>query len=288
MGQNEPDRKIWWLASYPKSGNTWIRLFINAYVTGFPVNMNSAFEYVMSDLDARITQSCSVKSITRMSFMELVMLRYAILMNIINFSVVRDVVLKTHNAKVALDDIKLIPPILSRGAIYIVRDPRDVVISAADHMGMSIDDTIKAMNNERWAFKNDLGMHHFVSTWSTHVASWVKENENVPVVFIRYEDLVANPRKEFEAIITHGLGMPKIDEDRMNFALEQTKFKNLQEFEKEKGFNEKSQHAKKFFRSGKVGQWVEKLTSSQVRQIEDDHGEMMEYCKYDLSPRITS
>jgi len=42
-------RGLFWLASYPKSGNTWVRLFLNAYYTGV-CNINLKFFANASDV----------------------------------------------------------------------------------------------------------------------------------------------------------------------------------------------------------------------------------------------
>ena len=268
------ERKIWWIASYPKSGNTWVRMFLNAYATGFPVDMNSAFQYAMGDLNPGQMQLVSARPSNNLTSVEQFCYRSAMLMNIISTSPACNITLKTHSAKVNADGFVMIPPILSRGAVYIVRDPRDVVISYADHMGISIDTTIEKMNlMEHVTEHKDSKLIHILTTWSVHVKSWTEVNTDIPTTVIRYEDMLEEPSAQFRVIL-NALGFPVINEEKFQFALEQTKFKNLQRYEEKYTFRERGA-GKRFFRVGKSGQWKTKLTRKQIRQIEKDHGEYM-------------
>ncbi len=276
------ERKIWWIASYPKSGNTWVRMFINAYVSGFPIDINSGFQYALGDNNKIVFQCCATKPVDILTELEQVYIRPAALVALLNMSMSKHVCLKTHHAKVKVEDMPLIPPKLSAGGVYIVRDPRDIAISFADHMGEPIDKIIKCMNMREYMAVHKISkLIHVLVTWSLHVISWTSKNVDVPIEVIRYEDMLEKTSETFRKIVK-ALGFSEINEERFNFALEQTKFSNLKAMEEKEGFREKGA-GDKFFRVGKAEQWKDILTKKQIKQIEEDHAEIMEKMGYEFS-----
>lgn len=273
------DRKIWWIASYPKSGNTWVRMFLNAYVTGFPVELNTPFQYTMGDNYPGYFQSVYCRPINQLTPTEQIMLRPAVLLTALNLCASIHLCLKTHHAKALVDNIPLIPAKISAGGVYIIRDPRDIVISYADHMGISVDNVIENMNNERYLSEHqETKLIHVLTSWSTHVLTWTDKNEDIPIRVFKYEDMLINTNEVFRQIL-NGLGFFNINEDRYNFALRETEFSNLQNKEKVHGFKEKGD-GDLFFRIGKSGQWKSKLTNEQIKTIEKNHGEVMKKFGY--------
>lgn len=276
------ERKIQWLASYPKSGSTWVRMFLNAYISGFPISLNSGFQYAYGDNNLGFFQSVSCRPANALTATEQVLLRPAALMFALNMSATENICLKTHHAKVTVDGIPLFSPKISAGGIYIVRDPRDIVISFADHVGAEIDTTISNMNNIQYVNEHKTSrLMHIITTWSKHVETWIDKNNDIPMKVIKYEDMLKRPRYEFTRIL-ESLDFNDIDSDRFDFALKQTTFKALREFEDKIGFRERG-CGEKFFRVGKAGQWHTGLSEAQVFQIEQDHGIMMERLGYKLT-----
>ena len=260
------ERKIFWLASYPKSGNTWVRFFLDTYVTGFPVKFSSAYRYVQVDHDCAAMQSVCAKPITEMSLVDQIIYQPAALANMIVSAKTKDIVMKTHNAKAVAAGMPLIPTHLSAGAIYLIRDPRDVVLSYASHLGISFDNAVKVMADENHAAHSQINkLYHLMSSWSTHVSSWTKQNKDIPVTVIKYEDLLLQPEIMFRKILG-ALGIAPINKKAFKFALGQTQFSVLQDVEEKHGFIERSPSSKdKFFRVGKAGQWKTKLTKQYLR-----------------------
>lgn len=279
------ERKIWWIASYPKSGSTWVRMFMNAYITGFPLNINSGYQYAWGDNHSGFFQTCYSRATDQLTATEQIMIRPAALMTMLNLSASKHICLKTHHAKAQVDCIPLIPPSISGGAIYIIRDPRDVVISFADHSNITIGDAIKQMAEKQHMVPHPLTkLIHILTSWSLHVQSWTSRNKDVPVEVVRYEDMIVDPEREFERILG-GLGIETINRDKFNFALKETEFKNLQRLEAETDFRERAK-GKKFFRVGKVGQWKEGLTQQELEYIQENHGEVMREFGYDTVTSI--
>ncbi|KKL95027.1 hypothetical protein LCGC14_1858740 [marine sediment metagenome] len=274
------ERKIWWIASYPKSGSTWVRMFMNAYMTGFPLSLNSGFQYAWGDNHVGFFQTCYSRRADQLTITEQIMIRPAALITMLNLSACKHVCLKTHHAKAQIDDMPLIPPSISGGAVYIIRDPRDIAISFADHSGTTISKTIENMNNKQHTTLHPVTkLQHILTSWSIHVQSWTSKNKNVPVKIIRYEDMLVNPKYEFEQIL-NGLGIKTIDRDKFNFALKETEFENLQALETKEGFREISK-GERFFRVGKAGQWKKGLTPQELDCIQKNHGEVMREYGYD-------
>ncbi len=277
---NTADRKIWWLASYPKSGNTWVRMFLNCYATKFPIGLNSAYQFVVSDLKPEIYQMMMPRPITEMSILEQFMYTPGALLNLIKLANTPSICVKTHNAKATVAGMLLIPPMISNSAIYILRDPRDLVISASKHFGTSINEAIIHLNDNQRAGQAAFGLHHMFMSWSSHVKSWTTENKDVDTFILKYEDLLESPTEAF-AMMLDFLGMNDLPdyEERLKFAVEETTFAKLQAREKEEGFVEKA-NGKAFFNVGTSGHWKKILTDKQVARIEKDHGEVMKLYGY--------
>ena len=277
-GRDKLNPKIIWLASYPKSGSTWVRLWLNAFVTRMPLDVNTVWQFCMGDHHRQHFQNVCVRPVTELEDWELVYLRPAMLMSLLSLNNPIDACFKTHHANVRVEGIPLIPPKLTKRALYLVRDPRDVCCSYAAHVGKTIDETIDLMEHSGHTGEHRDGTHDFIMNWSYHVETW-KQATLFPVTIIRYEDLF--DRQHWRNVLA-GLGVADFEQANFDFAHEETKFEKLQNTESEKGFREASHHCK-FFRHGRVGKWKDILNDAQVARIEEEHGEMMEAMGYEKS-----
>lgn len=194
-------------------------------------------------------------------------------------------ILKNHSAFMTLEDGRSVfPPEWSRGAVHIVRDPRDVAVSFSSHMGTSIDTTIDRMNDPRFCFVASpiprIQIPQPLQTWSGHFLGW--KQAPMPVLQIRYEDMSENPFVSFRKIVDFcELG---IGDDALRQALAKCSFRNLQDSERRGGFRERPVTASDaFFRKGVAGAWRETITRTQARRIEKDHGDVMQQLGYALS-----
>jgi hypothetical protein len=153
------------------------------------------------------------------------------------------------------------------GVIYIIRDPRDVVVSAADHYGLTVDQAIEMMADKKARGRATPGttVNELMGSWSDHVRSWTRW-KHTPLLLLRYEDMRADSLGQLG--ITH-------DEARIRRAVEFSSFKALQAQEAQSGFIEKSLHSKRFFRAGRAGGWRDVLTPAQARAMEGIHAEQM-------------
>jgi len=274
---------IWWLASYPKSGSTWIRMFVNCALTRFPVNLNAQYQYCLGDNFGNLYQAASVMPLSTMGVREVIYLRPAALINALAMANGRDVCLKTHHANAPIEGIQMCPEKLTKGALYVVRDPRDVVLSFARHMGQTVDEAIASMANENMTIrqKGNLLFHH-LSSWSQHVASWLTDKNPIKTACVRYEDMLQNPDRVFWKILD-ALGLREhVDDAAYQFALDQTQFEQLKRVEQQTGFRELGCKQATFFNTGRAGQWRSELIERQVALIERQHEGMMRELGYEL------
>ena len=161
------------------------------------------------------------------------------------------------------------------GAIYIVRDPRDVAVSFSHHLGISLKEVVDLIINEKHSIyesdfvpeKNGTGST-LLSSWANHYKSWKNYNLS-KILIIKYEDLVNKTFEKFYEIVSYlnKLQNIEIDERKISNSIGLTKFENLQELEKKYGFEE-STSSKAFFRAGKIGSWRQELNNELSKKIE--------------------
>lgn len=268
---------IYWLASYPKSGNTWFRTFLFNLQQGgdTPANIN--------DLSTgRIGSNRSwLDEVLGFDTAEL----YPDEVDCLRPAVYR---WSLHNAEVGYHKIhdaytltQADEPLVGReatlAALYIVRNPLDVAPSAANHWHLSLDETIARMGQHDMALaRTQKGLPDQVRqkllSWSQHVLSWV-DAADLKRLTIRYEDMLADPIATFTEAARF-LQLPT-DPARIEKAVRFSDFKILSRQEAEQGFKERPAKAERFFREGKSGGWRDKLSAAQIDRIVADHGEVM-------------
>ena len=270
---------IVWLASYPKSGNTWVRAFLANLILDRrdPLPLDEIGSICPGEANVVWFRPLTDRPVDELSKEEIAALRPRAQMRAVKINQ-HNVLMKTHNCIGEHFSHPMISVDATAAAIYIVRDPRDVALSATDHFGLSVDETIEFMNRAEAHGNPAPGMvYEVLSSWSIHVKSWTQRPlGNLHVV--RYEDLLADPSREFRTIAKK-LGITR-DKARIRRAVKRASFKKLQAIERDLGFAERSEFSEKFFRSGKAGAWKDKLTPAQAKRIERDHGEQMERFGY--------
>lgn len=268
-----------WLASYPKSGNTWLRAFIHNLIRGGQVtyDINRLDDLVVSASSRGWYDSAHGDSTTGLSEKDVLRLRPYAHAQISRRSS-DDIFVKTHSRMARLDGVDLISPRLSAGAICIVRNPLDVVVSAADHYGITIDEMIEVMADPNFRTAADAAhVSEYIGDWSGHVDSWTAVPDRRLLV-LRYEDLLVAPRREFARFCAFlGLNPPP---RRFENAIAASSFPVLKAHEMERGFKERAPHSKAFFRSGQSGAWRQVLSSRQADRICAHHAKVMERFGY--------
>jgi len=266
---------ITWLASYPKSGNTWVRFLLAAYFEDGHLNINSV-PWGAGDNRKYVYQTVSPLALDKLTNDDIINLRPAALMHLIASVAQKPLLIKTHHFYGQINDIHLFPHVLNKRAFYIVRDPRDVACSFANHMGFSIDKTIEKMNDETFIIMEEDNLFHALSTWSLHVEGWLNDKP-FPVHLVRYEKLVTSTHDVLMTILDK-IGFENIDPDQVDRAVKATQFDKLAEQEQKVGFEE-SPDGVTFFRKDRK-KWEDILTEAQINQIEKDHGRMMKRLGY--------
>ncbi len=195
-------------------------------------------------------------------------------------------VVKTHNARITSGGYPVICDKHTAGAVYLVRNPLDVVDSLADHDGITVDEAIALMNDPGHHIGHANGelVTQPLSTWSTHVESWLTAT-SFPVLLIRYEDLWADPVAQFSRLIKF-LGWP-YGLDRIQRAVQFSSFKSLKAAEAQHGFSELSARSNSgtFFRRGTSSAWQSVLAPHQVELVSRDHDSVMHSLGYDAGER---
>ena len=277
---------ITWLASYPKSGNTWVRAFLAAYSHRLNGNRSDfGFQMIgaVSDSDSVASRFAEAagKSIEELDGAEIDSLREPVQQEMARFATTSRVV-KTHNARVSSIGQTHICDAVSYRAIYLVRNPLDIIDSMADHMGCRIDDVIASMSNPDHSIGLDSGLiPQRLDTWSQHVVSWA-DQDAFPVLVIRYEELLRVPRLMFSQIVQFLEW--DLNDETIDWALQQTSFGNLQRLESERGFPELSPKSreKRFFRRGRQNVWPVVLSRTQAEQIVREHQRAIQIAGYEI------
>jgi len=276
--------KIIWLASYPKSGNTWFRLFLTALLNDGDLDINeiklngifSSKPIVenFTDLDSAYLYDSEAKALQTEVFTYLE-----------QFYQKKDLFVKIHDAYTYRNDSQpLVPSMCTRCAIYFIRNPLDVVGSFANHIGGTIDDAITLMNkpNGTLAVQADnynvnKQFKQLMLSWSGHVESWTG-NLPFPVMVLRYEDMIADTQATFSKALTF-MGI-EVAKEQIEAAIAASSFEQLQKKEREKGFHEKGISSPVFFRKGQAGNWKSELNAMQVDSIILNHKEIMTCYNY--------
>ena len=263
---------IIWLASYPKSGNTWVRAFLSSIlysekgindfstlhkIEQFPKKEH--FEDLIEDLQ-------NPKKIFE---------NWKNAQNKINLN--KNIkLLKTHHVLCKIDNFEFTDNSNSLGVIYVVRDPRTVLLSIKHHFGMkSLDEARDFITNENiWLgvnksekYKNKSNkVPTLIGSWRVNYLSWKNKIQNYLIV--KYEDLLENPQREFFKIskFIEKLMNCKFDEEKIKNAIETTSFQTLQKLEEKGLFTEQGQGAR-FFNSGPNTDWKTQLDKNIIDEI---------------------
>jgi len=271
--------KIIWLASYPKSGNTWMRAFLHNLLRdpAESYDINKITDFSTSDSSINWYQAQTKRPWQEWSPQDVARMRRGAQLSICAWRR-DDTFVKTHNASIVFLGYPLIYPDLTAGAIYIVRNPLDVAISLSHQYGSSIDTAIDVLSD--WGVgssTNDKIVYEVHKSWSIHVDSWTAQ-ARPGLIVLRYEDMLANPIKAFGGLTKFlGLNPPR---PRLERAIERASFKSLRAQEDKQGFKEKSPHAHRFFREGRSGQWRDLLTQSQIDRVVEGNKEQMQRFGY--------
>lgn len=268
-----------WLASYPKSGNTWLRSFLCNLLTDAPepADINKLANFCLGESLRVWYEPHAAAPLETLSAAQLARLRplgQAGMTKAFGDSVF----VKTHNYLGSWAGTPLHNMSVTAGGIYVLRNPLDVALSAHHHFNLTLDDTIAMMARQSaGTLLSATNIPEVYTDWSGHVRSWT-EQPNPQLLVLRYEDLAADPLKHF-GIVASFLGL-QVSDERLGRAVAHSSFAVLKKQEEEQGFLERPENAKSFFREGRAEQWRDVLTPDQVRRIVADHRVQMQRFGY--------
>tara|TARA_Y100000590_G_scaffold341030_1_gene389036 strand:+ start:3550 stop:4380 length:831 start_codon:yes stop_codon:yes gene_type:complete len=274
---------IIWIASYPKSGNTWVRAIISTYLN---FNNNNPFENILKI--KRFPNFSQFKEIINLEDLKkdrLQICKYWLSAQKRINSDNKITFLKTHNLNGNVNGNMFTNSENTIGFIYLVRDPRSVVVSIANHNGISIDKAINNLLNINMIgtnptmVNNDLiNLVEFRSSWKAHYLSWTKSSYSK--LIIRYEDLHSNTFNVAKEILNFIKSYKNIEinDHKLKDTINICNFENLSKLEKSVGFTEKVKGS--FFRKGKIDDWKNELSKDQIKKIESAFSEEMKELNY--------
>ena len=288
-------KKIFWVASYPKSGNTWMRAILSSlfFTEDGQFNFNLLNYIINFDIPDKYKFVASLGGDDFKKLHELPVIAKYWLEAQGRADVGGDFAFfKTHSGNVTLNKHKYTSEENVLGLIYLVRDPRDVVVSYSKHFKISFDESIKSITSKNlinWTgFPKNNHYRVLVGSWDIHYRSW--KALGVPSLVIKYEDLLKETRQTINQIAdffiqNYGFDFKNI-EMKINNIIKTTSFEQMHANEKKMGFIEApSLHSKKkstdyFFRKGTNRQWEKELTGAQLNKIEESFETTMKELGY--------
>ena len=283
---------IIWLASYPKSGNTFLRTLLTSYF--FTKDGNFSFE-VLKNIKQFPDNGVFEKLGIDISNEKEVIKNYIKVQEETNKRDGKAIrFLKTHSTLHDMDGYKFTDLNNCLGAIYIVRDPRNIVTSYSNHDQTSLDEAIERIKRFRIIGgikdskdrKSETITH--VGSWSSHYASWKEFKKVDRYLLIKYEDLLKDTEKTFSKVLNFIYKITKtkldLDKNKLKNVLKTTTFDNLKNLEKNSNFPEANTdlNGKKitFFKYGAKNNWKDFLTSKNIKTLEDSFKKEMEELGY--------
>jgi hypothetical protein len=278
---------IIWIASYPKSGNTWVRSFLSAYYFCkdgiFDVKSLSAIEDYPNkqffDQEVKEGEIHKHWEESQKKILDRKKVKF----------------LKTHNSLIKAFGHDFTQPKYSLGVIHVVRDPRNVITSVKNHNDFSsYEEALKFMQNDNAVLNDYKHLKNYAKTtiinsWRINYQSWM-QNNSYRKLAIKYEDMVKDPNKIFENLIIFINTICKfgnVDSKKLKNAIETTNFKKLQEIENQGKFSEnvyslKDKRKIKFFYQGPNNDWRKNLDKNMIKKMNEYYKEDLKKLEYEI------
>ena len=281
---------IIWLASYPKSGNTWVRSIISSLLYSEDGNFNFNLIEKIDQFPEKKYFKDLIKDFN--DFHE-IFRNWIIAQDKINLDG-KIKIFKTHQGKYTINNNNFTNSDNTIATIYIVRDPRSLIKSISNHYTLSMDEAFDFLINPRlmgdgksFEEKKD-GIYNILGRWDEHYRSWTDNKKNF--LLIKYEDLIKDAEIELKRIIRflqNYLNF-QVDNNKIRNILKSTSFENLKKMESAGDFKEYENKAKykkngkkfNFFHLGPQNIWKENLKHEIALKIEKNFYKTMKELEY--------
>ena len=281
------------IASYPKSGNTWVRALVQALSQPEcdAVDINTLDTVGRWASDRNLFEQTHGLDPDGLTMDEILALRPGVYRRIAAATQPPRVYMKAHDANIPTGPGagRLFPHDLPVRIVHVVRHPYDLAASLAHHGRTDLPTAIAVMADEnamegsyrpehvQRGFRNFSQLPQHMGSWSGHAASFL-DHPPGPTLLLRYEDLLAEPVAQVGRLARF-LDLPDA-EPGLRAAVEATRFERLAQQEAEAGFVERPVGVERFFRAGKAGAGTRELTAMQKRSIYGRHGDEMRRLGY--------
>lgn len=276
------------IASWPKSGNTWLRSQLTNYISKADVDINNMASLVPID-SAKSLWTDYLGLDTGAAKGKEIFAHRAAMYRELNKKVgdKKRLFLKSHSANITIKGEKNFDLESIGKIIHVVRNPFDVLPSFANHMGLDIDKAWKSMQSQTLALNESPKQHsEFISSWDFHTKSFLSlKPQAKKYLMVRYEDMKLKPVATFQRIIEF-IGMQS-DENKMINALWNSTFENLKNKEQESGFKE-APVGRTFFRSGKIGAFKDEIPPEIIHEMALKYGDLLKLLGYQFSELNTA
>tara|TARA_X000001036_G_scaffold236062_1_gene220291 strand:- start:103 stop:945 length:843 start_codon:yes stop_codon:yes gene_type:complete len=266
---------IIWLASYPKSGNTWLRSIISSLLH----SDDGTFDFKLLKKIQQFPEKKFFKDLVK-NFKDFNEIKKNWILAQDKINLKNEIkIFKTHQGKYTVGDHNFTNKENTLATIYVVRDPRTLVKSISNHYSLSLKEACKfllspeVIGNDKDFEEQQDGMFNLLGKWNDHYRSWTRDKNNL--LIIKYEDLIVNPEIELIKIIEflkNYLNL-KTNEEKNHKILETTSFRQLSKMEdqglfKENVLNKKDKKKVKFFHLGPKNTWQDNLDKDIVNKLE--------------------
>jgi hypothetical protein len=292
--------QIFWISSYPKSGNTLIRSILTAlfFTDDGKFELEKLKNISQFEITSLVEKNKHLfdENYLKLGNTELFYKYIEKLQTKESLGFDQDFIfLKTHSGLFKIGENPFTSEENTRGIIYILRDPRDICISYSKHINLTINETIEFMINDYaiadWVespskgslFNDQNRPKSLYSSWEKHVLSWTSIKWKCPIIILRFEDLIINKEAVINKIINFFEKNYSFKFENKNKKIKNimasTEFLKLKEEEKQKGFKESTSH-NSFFSTGKKNQWKSILNNEQTKKIEKKFSKVMRGFNY--------
>ena len=280
---------IIWLASYPKSGNTWLRSLLASYY----FSKDGSFDFKLLDNIDQFpsTQFFRDKKDTFLAPEDTSNLWLSEQEKINKEKKIR--FLKTHNALCKVNSNSFTNEKNTLAGIYIIRDPRNIVTSLANHYQVDVNKAFDFMKDEKKALIDKVNERFLgfvpILSWTLHQESWINCTK-FPILTIRYEDLQFETLQTFIKVIKFINKLShledSIDESKIKQSINSCEFENLKKLENKKGFSEamvdkKNNKKIRFFNLGKENNYKKLLQSNLINKMSSLYKQQIKKFNYE-------